>query len=256
MRSSSGWSPSVGGVSTWDRVADLPLVVERYELEDRRREWPNFTRATTTIHLHGGGEEGLGEDVGYSAEDHDAFQAAEQFPLAGEWTLGSFCERVGELALYPAPPEYEASELYRRWAFEAAAPRGFLAAWARGWDGEGAPPYWPFIQIFPAPKLMTNAPCAAPPEGRLTDEYSVENYGIYCASPQNGQRSERACRGFRQCQQKRACGASRARKREWISCMASDGAPPADSPAATCAGRRAETSRPRAMMSASRSEAR
>jgi hypothetical protein len=37
-----------------------------------------------------------------------------------------------------------------RWASEAAAQRGFLAAWARGWDGEGAPPYWPFIQIFRA----------------------------------------------------------------------------------------------------------
>jgi hypothetical protein len=108
-------------MSTWERVADLPLVVERYDLEDRRREWPNFTRATTTIHLHGGGEEGLGEDVGYSAEAHDAFQAAEPFPLTGEWTLASFCERVGSLALYPEPPEYEASELYRRWAFESAA---------------------------------------------------------------------------------------------------------------------------------------
>src|SRR5579862_10016244 len=30
----------------------------------------------------------------------------------------------------------------------------------------------------------------------------------YCASPQNGQRCERACSGLRQCQQKRGCGAS------------------------------------------------
>ena len=29
---------------------------------------------------------------------------------------------------------------------------------------------------------------------------------VYCASPQNGQRSVRACSGLRQCQQKRGCG--------------------------------------------------
>ena len=33
------------------------------------------------------------------------------------------------------------------------------------------------------------------------------------ASPQKGQRSDRACSGFRQCQQKRGCGASRALRR-------------------------------------------
>ena len=40
----------------------------------------------------------------------------------------------------------------------------------------------------------------------------------YCASPQNGQRSERACSGLRQCQQKRGCGVSRALRRDWMSC--------------------------------------
>jgi hypothetical protein len=110
-------------VSTFDQVADLPLVVERYELEDRRGvERPEYQRVTTTIHLIGAGHEGQGEDVTYTASEHEAFQAAGPTqPLTGEWTLGSFCEHVGTLALFPAAPEYPASELYRRWAFESAA---------------------------------------------------------------------------------------------------------------------------------------
>jgi L-alanine-DL-glutamate epimerase-like enolase superfamily enzyme len=110
-------------VTTFEKLASLPLVVERYELEDRRKVLANgFTRATTTIHLLGDGEEGLGEDVVYAPEDHDAMQAAGPVqPLAGEWTLGAFCAHVGGLQLFPKPPEYEASDLYRRWAFESAA---------------------------------------------------------------------------------------------------------------------------------------
>jgi L-alanine-DL-glutamate epimerase-like enolase superfamily enzyme len=110
-------------VSTFDQVADLPLAVERYELEDRRGvPRGEFQRVTTTIHLLGAGHEGLGEDVTYTAAEHDAFQAAGPAqPLGGEWTLGSFCEHVGGLDLSPAPPEVETSRLYRRWAFESAA---------------------------------------------------------------------------------------------------------------------------------------
>jgi L-alanine-DL-glutamate epimerase-like enolase superfamily enzyme len=110
--------------SAWDRLADLPLVVDRYALEDRRVELsPEFTRATTTIHLHGRGEVGQGEDVTYMAEDHDRLQAAgPTLPLPGEWTLASFAERIGDLDLFPGhPPVQPAFRLYRRWAFESAA---------------------------------------------------------------------------------------------------------------------------------------
>jgi L-alanine-DL-glutamate epimerase-like enolase superfamily enzyme len=109
-------------MSTWDRIAELPLTIERYELEDRRREFNGFTRATTTIHLLGGGEEGLGEDVVYDAADHDAAQAAGPVqPLGGEWTIASFCDHVAGLRLFETTPKYEASDLYRRWAYESAA---------------------------------------------------------------------------------------------------------------------------------------
>ena len=110
-------------MSTWDLVAGLPLVVDGYELEGHRKQLSaEFMRATTTVHLKGGGEEGLGEDVTYQESDHDDFEAAGPvLALHGEWTLGDFCAHVATLALFPAPPDYEASALYRRWAFESAA---------------------------------------------------------------------------------------------------------------------------------------
>jgi hypothetical protein len=110
-------------VSTWDRLAGLPLNVEDYALEPLRRELgPTFTRATTVIHLHGRGEEGLGEDVVYAEEEHDALEAAGPGqPLAGDWTLADFCAHVGTLDLFGEPPDKEVSRRYRRWAFESAA---------------------------------------------------------------------------------------------------------------------------------------
>ncbi|HSC50510.1 MAG TPA: hypothetical protein VLD16_09635 [Gaiellaceae bacterium] len=89
----------------------LPLEVESYELE--RLEQPvtrGFTRVTTVVHLRGGGEEGVGEDVTWYAEHHDREQAAGPvLPLAREWTLASFSDAL------PIP------DPHRRWAYESAA---------------------------------------------------------------------------------------------------------------------------------------
>lgn len=108
---------------TWDKVADLPLEIERTELEPREQDVSSdFTRKTTTVHLHGGGEEGLGEDVVYSAAEHDAAWAAGPPDLAGSWTLRTFSEHVGALDLFGgAEPEQAAGRDYRRWAYESAA---------------------------------------------------------------------------------------------------------------------------------------
>ncbi len=96
--------------SLWKRFAQLPLEVESYELE--RLERPvtrGFTRVTTVVKLHGG-EEGVGEDVTWSAEAHDREQAAGPvLPLAGSWTLESFSDAL------------EIDEAWRRWAYESAA---------------------------------------------------------------------------------------------------------------------------------------
>ena len=108
---------------TYDLIADLPLVIEAYELEGRELQaGPEFTRLTTTFHLRGDGAEGLGEDVTYDALDHVALQdAGPALPLAGEWTLRSFREHIDSLELWPSPPVREVSKLYRRWAYESAA---------------------------------------------------------------------------------------------------------------------------------------
>jgi L-alanine-DL-glutamate epimerase-like enolase superfamily enzyme len=110
-------------VSTYDLVAGLPLEVDGYELEALERDVSSqFTRLSTVVHLRGGGEEGVGEDVTYDGLDHVAFQdAGPSMPLAGTWTLRSFGEHLEALDLFPAPPVRDVSRAYRRWAFESAA---------------------------------------------------------------------------------------------------------------------------------------
>jgi L-alanine-DL-glutamate epimerase-like enolase superfamily enzyme len=111
-------------MSTFARLADLPLTVEGYALEPHELDVSSaFTRKSTTIHLHGAGEEGVGEDVTYAAEDHEAAWAAgPSLPLRGEFTLESFGEHLAGLDLFPAAaPEHDVYRLYRRWGYESAA---------------------------------------------------------------------------------------------------------------------------------------
>lgn len=111
-------------MSTYALLADLPLTVESYTLEGLVLDVSSgFTRKSTVIHLHGGGHEGLGEDVVYDAVDQEKLQAAGPVqPLAGTWALGDFCAHVDALDLFPSEPEHgEVSRLYRRWAFHSAA---------------------------------------------------------------------------------------------------------------------------------------
>jgi len=112
-----------GSVRTWERVAGLELVVEGYALE--RLESPlhdDVVRSTTVIRLLGAGRDGLGEDVTYANEDHDALAAAGAIlPLAGSWTLESFSAHLAGLDQFPAPPQSEVYRRYRNWAFESAA---------------------------------------------------------------------------------------------------------------------------------------
>jgi hypothetical protein len=109
--------------ANYEKLAALPLSVESYELEERDREYGDFTRPSTIIHLRGEGEEGIGEDVVYDVLDHIAHRdAGPVHDWSDASTLGEFCELAGELDLFPgAPPERDFSRHYRRWAFESAA---------------------------------------------------------------------------------------------------------------------------------------
>jgi hypothetical protein len=110
-------------VSLYDAVGELPLEIEGYSLEALELQArSDFLRKTTVIHLRGRGEEGIGEDVVYSGEEHDTHQArGPVHPLTGSWTLGSFSDRLGALAFFEQEPEMHAFLDYRRWAFESAA---------------------------------------------------------------------------------------------------------------------------------------
>jgi hypothetical protein len=111
-------------MALYDALADLPLEIDGYALEGRSRTIsPEFDRLTTTIHLHGGGEEGLGEDVTYSPEQQISQQErGPVLPLAGSWTLDSFSAQLDTLDLFGGEePQMAAFREYRRWAYESAA---------------------------------------------------------------------------------------------------------------------------------------
>ena len=110
-------------MSTWEQLAELSLEVDGYALERLEQDVSSgFRRVCTVIRLRGGGTDGVGEDVSYDPPDHDRLQAAGPvLPLAGRWTLASFCDHLEGLDLWPQPPEREASRHYRLWAYESAA---------------------------------------------------------------------------------------------------------------------------------------
>ena len=109
-------------MATFDPLAGLPIEIDGYELEDLRFDTGSFERRTTIVRIHGGGEEGLGEDVTYEADDHGVHQdAGPVHDLTGPSTVGELCDLIGGLDLFPAEPSRDVSRLYRRWAFESAA---------------------------------------------------------------------------------------------------------------------------------------
>ena len=115
-------------MSTYELLAELPVAIDGYALEGHEVAFSSeFMRKTTVIRLQGAGEEGLGEDVTYAAEDQEALQragasgTAELRSLAGAWTLASFAAHLRTLDLFPQPTERPEFRLYRYWAFDSAA---------------------------------------------------------------------------------------------------------------------------------------
>ena len=110
-------------MSTYERVAELPIEIDAYLLEGLSiQATPDFERLTTVVQIMCDGLVGNGEDITYEALDAIALQDAGPVQdLTGPKTIGEFCELIGGLDLFPTPPERDVSRLYRRWAFESAA---------------------------------------------------------------------------------------------------------------------------------------
>ena len=108
---------------TWTDLSTLPLIVETYEFERLSATVAHdFERVTTQVRLRGGGAEGLGEDVSPYEDEADTLHVAGPvLPLAGEWTLESFCDHLAELDQWPIAPEWDMARRWRNWAFESAA---------------------------------------------------------------------------------------------------------------------------------------
>jgi hypothetical protein len=106
-------------MALWDELRGLELNIEDVGTERKSVDVSTqFTRVTTTVVLGGEGEQGRGEDVTYTAEDHEWFP--EPAP-PGSTTLGELSAQLDGLRLFEGEPEMGASADYRRWAFESAA---------------------------------------------------------------------------------------------------------------------------------------
>jgi hypothetical protein len=106
--------------STFAKLADLPLEIESCSLRGLSKNF-GFERLTTVVCLHGGDEEGLGEDILPFPDDHIAFQGAGAPDLAGSWTLAEFGAHIDGLDLFTNAPIFAAFRAWRRWAFHSAA---------------------------------------------------------------------------------------------------------------------------------------
>ena len=106
-------------MALYDSLRELPLEVESYALERLEQAVsPEFTRVTTVVRLRGRGEDGVGEDVSYTAADHPP---PDDLSLSGSHTIDSFSALLEGLELFAHEPEHAAYRDYRRWAFECAA---------------------------------------------------------------------------------------------------------------------------------------
>jgi hypothetical protein len=106
----------------YDRIADLSLTVEDWDLRGFERDTSSgFTRATTVFALEGAGETGRGEDTTYDTDDHELLQAEGISLPTGEFSFEEFSRALADVSLFPKPPDRESFHHYRRWGVESAA---------------------------------------------------------------------------------------------------------------------------------------
>jgi L-alanine-DL-glutamate epimerase-like enolase superfamily enzyme len=110
--------------STYARVAQLPLTIERCELLPLVRDTSSgFTKISIVVRLTGHGHTGEGEDITWDQIDQVEFlrEAGPLSWLRGMRTFDEFSTLVGLAELFPVEPIRDSARFYRRWAFESAA---------------------------------------------------------------------------------------------------------------------------------------
>jgi hypothetical protein len=110
--------------STYTRVAGLPLVIERCELQPLVRDTSSgFTKVSIVIRLSGGSHVGEGEDITWDQVDQIEFLRGgdELTWLHGTRTFDEFSRLLGLANVFPVRPIRDSARFYRRWAFESAA---------------------------------------------------------------------------------------------------------------------------------------
>jgi hypothetical protein len=108
-------------MGTYDRIAPLAVQIDDVAYERASTAVSSgFERVATTIVVRGGGHEGRGEDIAYTAADHDLFPQPDSLGLGGSHTIASASQLLNGRELYTGDPSMPASRDYRRWAFESA----------------------------------------------------------------------------------------------------------------------------------------
>src|SRR5213595_3721609 len=117
--------PAASGTeSTYSRVAQLPIRIEKCELQPLARDTSSgFTKVSIVVRLTGNGHEGQGEDITWDQIDQiEQLGHAGDFSwLRGRRTVDEFSTLLGLVDLFPVEPIRDSARFYRRWAFESAA---------------------------------------------------------------------------------------------------------------------------------------
>src|SRR3954454_18254789 len=110
--------------ATYARVAGLPLVIERCDLQPIVRDTSSgFTKVSIVVRLAGGSHVGEGEDITWDQVDQiELLRAGNDLSwVHGARTFDEFSRLLGLANLFPVPPIRDSARFYRRWAFESAA---------------------------------------------------------------------------------------------------------------------------------------
>jgi hypothetical protein len=110
--------------STYVRLAGLPVVIDRCELQPLVRDTSSgFTKVSLVVRLGSGSLVGEGEDITWDQIDQiELLRGGDDLSwLHGARTFDEVSTLLGLANLFPVEPIRESARFYRRWAFESAA---------------------------------------------------------------------------------------------------------------------------------------